>query len=292
MIKTLLKSILPKRLVEHIKSYRKERRFQKRFAYNRGKAFFKTVATEGVTFEISLNPYLNSGVDDVIAELGVWEPAIGAQIKKHLHKGGVFIDIGANIGYHSLLAAKVLEGKGQVYSFEPQESIYLQFKDSIARNGLTNITVYNTALSDHNGDETLYVREENSGGSTLLSIPETEGFHIQSKLKVALVTLDSFIEKFKQVDLIKIDVEGYEYEVFKGGRKLLEQFHPTIIMEFSPVFYMQDYESKAEELLHFLESCGYTFFDMSGEKLDIYGWLRSGDNKHSQLDIICEHHKA
>ena len=64
---------------------------------------------------------------------------------------------------------------------------------------------------------------------------------------------------FSRVDVIKIDVEGYEYEVFKGGEKILEKYHPVIFMEFSPVFYIQDYREKAQEFVVLLKNKGYQF---------------------------------
>lgn len=289
MMQTLLKKILPKKIVEAVRTRRKEKRFAKRFSYNNGKPFSKTITTEGITFDIILNPYLHSGVDEVIADEGVWEKAISHKIKSILNDGGVFIDIGANIGYHSLFAAAVMGTKGKVYSFEPQKSVREQFEESVRKNSFTTIETYSEALSDHVGDETLHIREENSGGSTLLTLPDMESFHIESVHEVKLATLDSFISVFESVDLIKIDVEGYEFEVFKGGKSLLEKYHPTIIMEYSPVFYTQDYSSKAEELIEFLENIGYVFYTLEDQALNLREWLRDGENKNSQIDILCKY---
>lgn len=291
MLKKFIKSLLPLIVVATIRKYRKKKRFAKRYSYNSGKSFFKEVDTFGVPFGISINPFLNSGVDEVIQEAGVWEPEIGTQIKKYLSGGGVFLDIGANIGYHSLFAARLLGEKGKVYSFEPQSAIYEQFLESVEKNSLTNVTVYNIALSDHLGNETLYIREENSGGSTLLSLPQMESFHVEYQVSVSLATLDSYLKTFETVTLIKIDVEGYEYEVFKGGEELIDTYHPTIIMEFSPVFYVQDYEKKPKELIQFLSNKGYIFHDVNEKEINLYEWLAKDNNKNSQIDIVCKYKK-
>ena len=291
MLKKIIKKFLPSMIVSAIREQRKKKRFAKRFSYNNGKSYLKEINTLGTTFSIIINPFRNSGVDEVIYETGVWEPEIGRQIKKYLSNGGVFIDIGANIGYHSLFVAKLLGEKIRVHSFEPQHEIYEQFLESIQKNELMNITVYNKALSDHQGDETLYIREENSGGSTLIPVSQMEDFQIESCLNVSLVTLDSFKEIFDEVTLIKIDVEGYEYEVFKGGEKLLDTYHPVIIMEFSPVFYVQDYDKKPEELMQFLTGKGYNFFDMQEKEINLYEWLSKDNNRNSQIDIICKYEK-
>lgn len=291
MIKKILKKILPNIFISKVRSWRKDKRFAKRFSYNHGKSFFKTIHTEGSYFDILLDPYINSGVDENIAEHGTWEPQITNQIKKILKPDSIFIDIGANIGYHSLFAATILQNEGKIYSFEPQISIYNQFCASIQKNNFTNIETYNIGLSDHQGEETLYVREENSGGSTLLMLPKMESFHIESTQKVPLVTLDSYIHKIKKIDLIKIDVEGYELEVFKGGKKMLESYHPIILMEFSPVFYIQDHKDKPEQLIDFLKLLGYHFYCLDEKELDLESWIQVEGNRNSQIDIICKYKK-
>ena len=80
---------------------------------------------------------------------------------------------------------------GRVYSFEPQASVHEQLLKSIKKNKLVNISVFNTALSDHHGEETLYVREEKCGGSTLLSLPKMESFRVDSSMRVSINTLNS-----------------------------------------------------------------------------------------------------
>lgn len=288
-ITQFVKKIIPKEVVEIIREYRKKRRFAKRFSFNKGRPFFKNIEVEGISFSILINPFLNSGVDEIIAETGVWEQKLSQNIKKFLPRDGVFLDIGANIGYHSLFAAKLLVDGGRVYSFEPQASVHEQLLKSIKKNKLVNISVFNTALSDHHGEETLYVREENVGGSTLLSLPKMESFRVDSSMRVSINTLDSYLNMFSRVDVIKIDVEGYEYEVFKGGEKILEKYHPVIFMEFSPVFYIQDYREKAQEFVVLLKNKGYTFFTLDQNEIDLISWVKEGDNINTQIDLICKY---
>lgn len=288
----IIKKLLPAWLVNRVREYRKKQRFLKRFSYNNGKQFFKGIEVEGVSFDICLNPFLNSGVDDVIADTGFWETPLSRNLKKYLSTDKVFVDIGANIGYHSLFASRLLMNGGSVYSFEPQLSVYEQLLQSIKKNKLSNIFAFNTALSDHKGEETLYVREENIGGSTLLTLSEMESFHVDSSMKVSLMTLDSYMEIFPRVDVVKIDVEGYEYEVFKGSEKILDQYHPIIFMEFSPVFYVQDYATKPQELVIFLQNKGYRFFTMDDKEIELLSWLKRDNNINSQIDIICKNNQS
>ena len=284
----LVKKLLPNSVINIIRVHRKKKRLSKRYLFNNGESFFKKITTQGVTFDILIDPFLNSGVDEGIAVNGEWEPKLSRNLKRVLGQGGFFLDVGANIGYHSLFVSKLIGDKGHVYSFEPQKNICEQFLKSIVHNNLTNVTVFNNALSDHGGTEVLHVREENVGGSTLLSLPEMESFHTSESMNVTLKTLDSYLDMVTRVDVIKIDVEGYEFEVFKGGEKLIEKYHPTIFMEFSPVFYVRDYANKPEDLIIFLKEKGYSFYDLDGKVIDLFSWLERGDNRNSQIDIVCK----
>lgn len=126
----------------------------------------------------------------------------------------LFVDVGANIGYYSLLARKRLGAAGVVISFEPMPDIH--GKLLINLQGL-DVDVYRYAVSNINGQATLNIpkgSELNDGISTLQDCAET----IDS-LTVQTVTLDGFLDK--EIYILKIDVEGHEYSVLSGSRSLL-----------------------------------------------------------------------
>lgn len=283
IVEAVLPHFLSKQVIAFGESYKRVRRDKRRYSYGKGKPFIKDIHVEGVSFKIMLDPVRNSGVDDDIAKNGYWEKELSAQIKKNLPEGGVFLDIGANIGYHSLFAAASLQGSGKVYSFEPLPHLCTQLKESISVNGFTNIEVCNFGLAESKGEHVIYIRDENTGGSSLLDL---QGIRVKGTQKITVKELDSFFGDQK-VDAIKIDVEGYEYEALKGGREVLEKNHPLIFMEFSPVFYVQDHVQKPYDLIHFLMDLGYSFSSLAGQPLDLNNWLKEGDNLNSQIDIIC-----
>ena len=105
-----IKPFTPRYVQKVYRKYRRWERFHKRFLINRGQPFIKNILTQAVSFKIVINPFSNGCVDDVIAADGVWEPNVSKNIKNSLPPNGIFIDIGANIGYHSLFAASLHEG--------------------------------------------------------------------------------------------------------------------------------------------------------------------------------------
>lgn len=278
----LLKKILPEKLVKKIKAYRREKRIKEYFSINQGKDFFKDIKVEDVSFKLALNPYFNAGVDYQIYKTGKWEPEISKLIKKFMPAKGVFLDIGANIGYHSLFVASLLKEEGMVYAFEPIPRLARQLESSVEDNYFHNLKVENSALSDKEGEATLSLIDENIGASSLKEAQDQN--LVTEKITVKLKTLNSFLKQFPRVDLIKIDVEGNEFETLRGGVDVLRKFRPVIIMEFSHLLYENDYQGKTKEFVDFLKDLGYRFFLLSEEEIDPTSFLDDGKEQH---DILC-----
>lgn len=273
------------------KAYKRSRRHTLRVKrYGGDKPFPFSVNTLGVSFKIIIDPVHNCVVDAEIEQSGFWENGVCKAIMKYLPNNGVFLDIGTNIGYHSLLVASYLQGKGEVYSFEPLPRLFKQFTDSIALNGFTNIIPNNVGLAEKDGEHTIFLREENIAGSSLFNFTDKiDNFIAAEQEVIQLKKLDTFLPHLTHVDVIKIDVEGYEYEALQGAKELLTKSHPIIFMEFSPLFYFQDYEEKTEDLLVFLETLGYHFFTLDEQPLDLRSWMKLGNNKNFQCDVLCKY---
>lgn len=282
LILKIFKTILPSRFVKYLNSLRRSRRYKKYFKINNGKDLIKEIIIEGISFKLILNPYLNVFIDYFIYLNGVWEPNISKQIKQFLPKDGVFLDIGANIGYHSIFAACYLNSFGQVIAFEPIPYLAEQIKNSITLNHLKNIKVENFALSNKFGSAPMSLIDENIGASTLKKVMNKN--LVKEKINVKVSTLDFFLENLSRLDLIKIDVEGNEFETLIGGKKLLEKFHPIIIMEFSPTLYEFDYRGKTKKFEIFLSNLGYSFYSTFNEKIDLHTLNLS---QNEQYNIIC-----
>ena len=141
-------------------------------------------------------------------------------IEKILKQGMTFVDIGANIGYFSLLASSLVGDKGLVIAFEPNFKTYSNFKKTIENNSIKNIKLYDCALGDWVGNALLYPNHEdkNNATATLVNVGQKEGYEIKVN------TLDNIIEKLdlKKIDYLKIDVDGYEPNVLKGASNALK----------------------------------------------------------------------
>lgn len=161
--------------------------------------------------------------------LGIYERSVEAVILDNLKVGRVFYDIGANIGYFSLLAAQVCGADGHVYCFEPVPDNVDRLRDNIANNSIYNYTIIDKAISDTNGTAQL-VLVDGTKSSLNTSISG-------KTITVKLLTLDEFLKDNRFPQLVKIDVEGAEKNVLNGAKNLLG--HPQ-----APIFIIEIHDQE------------------------------------------------
>lgn len=242
----------------------------------------KVVAYGGHTFTIVLEPE-NGFVDTEIHTSGVYEPDILSLIAERLPVGGTFVDIGANIGQHSLFAAMVVRDAGSVISFEPIPRLVQQFTESIALNGLEKVmTLLPFACSDHTGEMALKIKPGNIGGSGLHHADES-----YDSVKIKTIVADGYLMNLPRIDLIKIDTEGHEIETLRGLEKVIHKYQPNIIVEFSPSL-REDAESYAKTFLTFFEQNNYTLYDLEEgyRKVEQEKYIL-GNFKKAQTNLLC-----
>lgn len=155
--------------------------------------------------------------------LGSYEMSKRLAFEREIQPSAVVYDIGANVGYFSLLAGVLVGEKGQVIAFEPLPRNVSYLRKHISLNKLGNIHVFEAAVSDHDGEATFDL-----GPSTAMG-------HISKKggIKVPLVSLDSLIasSELRPPDYMKIDVEGAEFEVLRGAKRLIKSHRPIIFLD-------------------------------------------------------------
>ncbi len=189
---------------------------------------------------------------------GSYEPFIEKIIKRLVRPGNVCIDVGANIGIHTLTMAKSTGANGHVIAFEPHPQVYKKLKDNIALNAYSWVHVEPCALSFEQGVVTLYGfngKDSNEGTSSLQAIHEDK----QHMFEVTTTTLDDYVasKKLSSVDFIKIDVEGHEQEVIDGAHKSIERFRPSIIFE-----HCRSHPKQTTFILNILSSYAYRFYQV------------------------------
>lgn len=183
---------------------------------------------------------------------GHYEPEVLELFGQHIAAGSTVVDIGANIGLYSLLAAKSVGKNGCVFAVEPNSANAKLLKMSALVNGFENITIIGAAASDRY--EMLRLSLSYSNGTTSGGLTELdEVFH--SRL-VPSVKLDDVLGS-RKVDLVKIDIEGAEYLALKGMSECIRRHRPRIISEFTPNAMPGLSGVSGASYLAFLRSFGY-----------------------------------
>jgi FkbM family methyltransferase len=162
---------------------------------------------------------------------GCWEPEVTAALNHLLKEGMVVVDIGANVGYYTLLAARAVGPSGLVYAFEPEPKNCELLRKNIQENGYTNVIAVQKAVSDRTGVGQLWLDPADPGRHSLWSGPAES-----MPVPVDIVSLD---DHFGQADrlpaLLKIDAEGAENLILSGMTRILQGSNRmALIMEFYP----------------------------------------------------------
>jgi FkbM family methyltransferase len=175
---------------------------------------------------------------------------IVAAIRKHARPGNTVIDIGANTGMHALpFAARVFPG-GEVYAFEPTDYAYKRLQENIGLNPHLNVKGIKMALADKNVESQMI---------NFRSTWRTDGIVDQKENVVSVRMLDDWMKEDGplKVDIIKLDVDGYEYPILKGALKTLERFLPLIFIEIGP----WHFKDVTQNPIAMLSNMGYKFWN-------------------------------
>jgi FkbM family methyltransferase len=191
----------------------------------------------------------------LVSEIG-YEPDLANAIRHLLQEGDTFIDVGANEGYFSILSSKLVGGSGKVVCIEPQSRLQSVIVRNMAENNAYNITLFQLAISDHVGVATLSLAPDmNTGASGLFRMTR---YRVPTEL-VPQTTLSRLLSILNvgDVKLMKIDVEGLEYEAVLGSKELFSsgkirhialELHPTLLGARG---------KSGDDILDFLASVGY-----------------------------------
>jgi FkbM family methyltransferase len=205
---------------------------------------------------------LSSSIGRSILLRGTYEPLVEAALRDVLRPGDVFVDVGANVGYFSVVAAPLVGAKGAVHGFEPNPRVAGLLRRSIARNGLSNVFVDERAVWSTTTRQGLRL-ERNSAVSFL----EPEGAASARDVEVGAVRLDDYLSAFPaRVALVKMDVEGAELHGLKGMEARLRSDRPTLILE-AQDWCLQRYGQDLPDLLGYLTALGYSAFDLYGKPI-------------------------
>lgn len=187
-----------------------------------------------------------------------FERTVRDAILSKVAEGMTVVDIGANIGYYSVLMAGKVGPGGRVIAFEPNPSVFEELKANVKLNDFANVESENIAIADQNGVQRFFMPL--TGSEAHGSLRQNETFAAAQSIDVKTERLDDVLERLKvqAVDLIKIDVEGAEMAIFEGAGKLLgSDRKPTIVFECAENL-CKAFGHRVYDVLSYLHSFGYS----------------------------------
>ena len=207
----------------------------------------RKVKRDGIWYELDLSEYME------------WVIYYGLNVENRrdlyclVKRDMVLFDVGSNIGETLLNFAKLTGENGKVYGFEPVPYSFNKCSNNVSLNRFNNVSVSQIALS--NKEETLFFQEtnNNNSGGVFMNKNNTLGSY-----KVEGITLDAYVERIgmTHLDLIKVDVEGFETNVLKGASETCRKFRPNLFVEVDDVN-LKNQGSSASELIALITSYGY-----------------------------------
>lgn len=199
-------------------------------------------------------------------------------LANNLFRGDVVVDAGANIGVYSRFLSKCVGTAGTVHSFEPSPENFARLRAAVA--GLPNVLPRELAVSDTTGQQLLYI-------SSCLNVDHrtypTAG-ELRRTVSVRSTRLDDYFKPDQRVDLLKLDIQGYELHALRGAQRVLAE-NPTVklLLEFWP-FGLRSAGSSPEALLAFLQDHEFRVFDFKNRRLEEYSG--AAPLKHDDLSYF------
>jgi FkbM family methyltransferase len=227
-----------------------------------------TAKCEGIPhFEINVHPpEVDRVVSAELASSGQWEPFESKVVARLVPAYDIFVDIGANIGWYTIIAGRILGSRGVVHSFEPDAENAALLAENVRRNMLTNVRINRCAISDKIGVATLSKSKDNYGDHRLGSIREA-----RIEVQVPVTTLDAYFgDRYAAPLLVKIDTQGSESRILRGIRRMPKEIakNSTFILEYWP-FGLAALDESPKEFVEQLASLPHSIYilDQLGRRL-------------------------
>lgn len=196
--------------------------------------------------------------------LGVWERAIEQVVKRLVKPGDTVIEVGANVGYHTLAMASVIGPQGRLWTFEANPDLHPLLQATFSFNGYADrVTLLPFAASDREGTITFSFDPSYIGGGHITG--EIAPKEASSRVTVPTVTLDKQFADLPAINFLRMDAEGAEPRILRGGRELLRRSaNVKIVVEWSPSM-MSDH-CDVPAFVAEMEQEGYRFWRINGDE--------------------------
>jgi FkbM family methyltransferase len=212
------------------------------------------VTSNGIKWDASTLPDL---ITTPLFWCGTYQDDVQTCLKLCLQKGDVVFDIGAHFGLMSMVASRIIGDSGKVVAFEPNPQSRRILEEHLKLNQIHNATIEPIGLLDKTGELDFYATEASANSTFVKPFAESRQFY---KIVAPVDTLDRYVKRSGlRPKLLKIDIEGSEYECLRGGQETCSSLKPIVLTEFNPIS-QRSTDMNERRVLHLLESFGYKFF--------------------------------
>lgn len=197
----------------------------------------------------------------------IYEPYETELISSIIKPGSVVLDIGANIGYHTLLFAKLVGQSGKVFAFEPSSANFRLLEKNVSINGYPNVILEQKAVSNRNEKKKLYLNEWNTGMHTIYKPQQHASL---DSVEIDTISLDNYFSNYGgKIDFIKMDIEGSEYTALEGMQTILQRQNDIkLLVAFNPSA-IREYGYKPEQQIDLLVSNGFKVYFANSQTKDL-----------------------
>lgn len=204
----------------------------------------------GLLLELDLSDHIQRSI-----YFGIYEPMETHWVKKCVKPGMVFVDVGANIGYFTLLASTLVGPEGRVVAFEPSPYACSKLRQTLEANDIHNVTLLQKGVAEKPGTVSLSIPPDSDGNHN----PSVLGYPQGTPLEIEVVCLDQVCRELgvDRIDFLKLDVEGYEPNVLQGSAQLLQQRRiRRVLCEFNRPWLTAN-QTTPQALFDFLKEQGF-----------------------------------
>lgn len=217
----------------------------------------------GLTMNLRMTDYIDRSI-----YFDSYEFLVRKVICRNLDPGDTFVDVGANIGYYTLLAARRVGETGKVFAVEASPEVLLRLRENIEANKLTNVSIVPYAVGERDGECEIYIPESQTHGVASL---RDQGYGPTHVAKIEMRCLDDLLDQASRIDFVKIDIEGAELGALKGMARIITNHRPLILVEIVPKF-LQNFGHSSVELVDFVlrANPGYRVWHVQEHKIVEY----------------------
>jgi FkbM family methyltransferase len=212
---------------------------------------------------------------------GYYEEPVALLLEHITEPNSIVLDIGANVGYFTLIAAKKAK-TGKIFSFEPVSELCEQLRKNIEENKLNNVEINRLAVGEHNQDAVIFLSGSDNQGMSSLRPPENFA-GISQPIRTIRIDNWAIENNIKKIDVIKLDIEGSELSALKGMDQTLNKLKPMIIVELNPDT-LGYFDLLPSDVLVYLRNKNYIPFEINER-----GSLRQANSTHLNGNIAFIH---